>query len=52
MLFVRGDTALIQVVINDKIEIVKLLLNAGADVNKQNIGGSTALIFGSLFDNI
>ncbi len=31
----------------NKIEIVKLLLNSGADINKQNNHGDTALIYAS-----
>ena len=40
-----GYTPLIYVSISNQIEIAKLLLNAGADVNIQNNTGSTALIY-------
>ncbi len=32
-------------------EIVKLLLNAGADINKQNNDGDTALIYAAYNNN-
>ena len=47
-----GYTPLIYVSISNQIEIAKLLLNAGADVNKQNNIGSTALIYAAYNNNI
>ena len=38
----KGYTSLIYAVIKDNIKIVKLLLNVGADINKQNNDGYTA----------
>jgi ankyrin repeat protein len=46
-----GETVLIRAVINDKIEIVKLLLNAGIDIDKQNNSGYTALISAAFNNN-
>ena len=36
---------------HNKIEIVKLLLSAGADINQQNYKGYTALIFAAFKNN-
>ncbi len=36
----------------DRIEIVKLLLNAGADIDKQNNTGNTALIKAAYYNNV
>ena len=47
-----GYTPLIYVSISNQIEIAKLLLNAGADVNIQNNTGSTALIYAAYNNNI
>ena len=45
------NTALILSAYYDRIEIVKLLLNAGADIDKQNNGDYTALICAALENN-
>jgi ankyrin repeat protein len=42
---------LIYAVIKDNIKVVKLLLNVGVDLNKQNNDGYTALILASRYNN-
>ena len=48
---VGGDTTLIWASRNNKIEIVKILLNAGAYIDKQTNNGDTALIKAAFYDN-
>ena len=48
---VGGDTTLIYATSNNKIEIVKLLLNVGADIDKQNNRGNTALTVAAYNNN-
>ena len=45
---VRGGTALIVAALFDRAEIVKLLCDAGADVNARNEEGETALIWAAM----
>lgn len=47
-----GDTALIKAIFRKDINIVKLLLAAGADVNLQNADGYTALAYASMDGNL
>ncbi|ADG72481.1 Ankyrin [Brachyspira murdochii DSM 12563] len=45
-----GDTALILAVDNNNMEMVKLLLSYGADINYQGFRGITALFFDLEYD--
>ena len=45
------DTALIQAAHYGKLEVVKILLNKGADVNAKDASGDTALIQASHNNN-
>ncbi len=47
----NGNTSLIRATYNNNIEIVKLLLNAGADIDNQNNDGYTALIYAAYKNN-
>ncbi len=48
--FNEGSTALMIAAFNHNIDVVRVLLEAGADVNLQNDFGSTALMEAVLFD--
>lgn len=39
----NGETALIEAALNDKLDIVELLLNEGADINAKDVEGDTPL---------
>ena len=45
----NGDTALIQAVRRNRVEVVRMLLEAGADPNLQNDNGETALILAARY---
>lgn len=47
----RGDTPLLFATYQNNIEIIKLLIDAGADVNKQNDNDWTPLLVASQYEN-